>query len=45
VASRAADELLVRGLDRQEAGKCRLAGRIGMIDLGQPAVRALDILE
>ena len=42
---RAADELLVRGLDREEPRQRRLAGRVGVVGLGQPPVGALDLVE
>jgi hypothetical protein len=45
VAGRATDQLLIRSLDRQEAREGGLTGGIRMVDLGQPAVGALDLVE
>jgi hypothetical protein len=45
VAGGATDQLFVRRLDRQEARECGLTSGIGMVDLGQPAVGALDVVE
>ena len=42
---RAGQELLVGRLDGEEPGQRRLAGRVGMVDLGQSAVGALDLVE
>ena len=44
VRGRAADELLVGGLDREEAGQRRRPGGVGMVDLGQPPVGPLDLV-
>ena len=43
--ARPADELLVRRLDREEPRQRRLAGRVGVVGLGQPPIRALDLVE
>jgi hypothetical protein len=38
-------DLVICRLDRQEPRQRRLAGRVGVVRLGQPAIRALDIGE